>query len=33
VVATIWLVDEAAMDYADQRWGDLVELRGLLRPV
>ena len=33
VMASIWVVDEAAVEYADQRWGDLVELRGLLRPV
>jgi hypothetical protein len=32
VVASVWVADEAAVDYAAQRWGDLVELRGLLRP-
>lgn len=32
LVATVWVADEAAVDYAEQRWGDLVELRGLLRP-
>lgn len=33
VVASVWVLDEKAMDYAAQRWGALAELRGLLRPV
>jgi hypothetical protein len=32
VVASVWVADEAEVGYAAQRWGDLVELRGLLRP-
>ena len=33
VLATVWLADERAVDYAHDRWGDLVELEGLLKPV
>jgi hypothetical protein len=33
VVATVWVADQRALDYAKQRWGELVELRGILRPV
>lgn len=32
VVATVWLADEAAVAYAARRWGDLVQLHGLLQP-
>jgi hypothetical protein len=30
VVAAVWVVDQVALDYVDDRWGRLVELRGLL---
>jgi len=33
VVATVWVVDQHAVDYARERWGELVELRGNLTPV
>lgn len=33
VVAEVWVVDQVALDYAHDRWGNLVELRGLLDPV
>jgi hypothetical protein len=32
VVVTVWVADEAAVAYAERRWGDLVQLDGLLRP-
>jgi hypothetical protein len=28
----IWVADRPALDYAQQRWGDLVVLEGVLRP-
>jgi hypothetical protein len=33
VVATVWVVDGPAADYAQERWGDRVELQGVLEPV
>ena len=33
VHVTVWLADQAAVAYAEQRWGELVELRSLLQPV
>jgi hypothetical protein len=33
VVATVWAADRPAVDYARERWGDRVDLRGLLQPV
>ncbi len=33
VVAHVWVVDQHALDYARERWGDRVELHGNLRPV
>lgn len=32
VVATVWVADQRSLDYVDERWGDLVELQGLLHP-
>lgn len=32
VVVTVWVADEAAAAYAERRWGDLVQLNGLLQP-
>jgi hypothetical protein len=32
VRATVWVADGPALDYAQQRWGDLVQLEGLLQP-
>jgi len=29
----VWVADQPALDYARQRWGDLVVLEGVLRPV
>lgn len=33
VVARVWVADDVALDYVDRRWGDLIELHGLLQPV
>jgi hypothetical protein len=33
VVATVWVADQAKLDYTRDRWGDLVQLSGLLQPV
>lgn len=33
VLATVWVADRAAIDYARDRWGDRVHLTGLLHPV
>ncbi len=33
VVADVWVADQAALTYAHKRWGNLVELHGLLTPV
>ena len=33
VVVEVWVVDEDTTAYARDRWGDLVELRGILLPV
>ena len=33
VVTDVWVADGEALAYAKQRWGGLVELRGLLQPV
>jgi hypothetical protein len=33
VVADVWVADRAALTYAHDRWGNLVELHGLLAPV
>lgn len=33
MVVSVAVAEDAARAYAEQRWGDLVELRGLLRPV
>lgn len=33
MVAHVWVADEAATAYAQDRWGDLVELQGILQPV
>jgi hypothetical protein len=32
VVASVWAADDAAVAYAHERWGDRVDLRGLLQP-
>jgi hypothetical protein len=32
VVATVWAAEGSARDYARERWGDRVDLRGLLQP-
>ena len=29
----VWVADEEAVAYARDRWGDLVRLQGILRPV
>jgi hypothetical protein len=31
--ADVWVADEEAIAAAEERWGDLVELRGILQPV
>ena len=33
VVVEVWVADEEAIAAAEERWGDLVELRGILQPV
>jgi hypothetical protein len=33
VVADVWVATDALRDYAHRRWGDRVELHGVLRPV
>jgi len=33
VLATVWVADGPALDYVQQRWGDRVQLEGLLQPV
>jgi len=33
VEAEVWVADAAAVAYAQQRWGDVVELHGILQPV
>jgi hypothetical protein len=33
VVATVWVADGPALDYAREHWGDRVDLRGILQPV
>lgn len=33
VVVEVWVADQPALAYAQQRWGDLVRLEGLLQPV
>jgi hypothetical protein len=33
VVAEVWVADDAALGYAQERWGDLVALQGILQPV
>lgn len=33
VVARVWATNQAALDYAYERWGNLVQLSGLLKPI
>jgi hypothetical protein len=33
IVAHVWVADDEATAYAQERWGDLVELQGILQPV
>lgn len=33
VVAAVWFAERSALQFAKERWGDLVELRPLLKPV
>jgi hypothetical protein len=33
VLVDVWVADEATVEYARDRWGDLVRLEGILRPL